>query len=237
MVTTYEFGEADGLLFMAMPLVDGCSLSDVLDWRRNPGPIGPQLRLHRLAFIAEPLYVEGVARILAQVARGLARVHTAGVVHRDIKPANILLEHRDGRRLPLRLRPGPRPRRRHPRADARRGRHAAVHGPRAAPAVPADERLCDIYALGATLFEAITLSPPLQVPDGLPWQSWHTYLAEAQPAPPSHVRKGVPRELDAIVLRAIEHHPDQRYPTADDLADDLDLFLAQEAVRTRRPAG
>ena len=110
---------------------------------------------------------------------------------------------------------------------------------RAAPEVRyrADERLCDIYALGATLFEALTLSPPLAVPDGLPWHSWHTYLAEAQPAPPSHVRKGIPRELDAIVLKAIERHPDLRYASGDDLADDLELYLAGVPVRIRRPAG
>src|SRR5262249_28272940 len=93
-VTTYEFGESDGVPVMGMPLVEGCSLSDVVGWRRKPGPFGPQLRLHRLAFVSEGEYLEGVGRIMARVARGLAHVHEAGVVHRDIKPANILLDRR-----------------------------------------------------------------------------------------------------------------------------------------------
>jgi serine/threonine protein kinase len=237
-VTTYDFGEADGVLFMAMRLVDGCSLGEVLSRRRTPGPVRSHLRLHRLAFVAERLYIENVARIMARVARGLARVHAAGVVHRDIKPANILLDRRSldggflcdfglGRDLDVAT-----------PAQMRDGAGTPLYmAPERLLRYRADERLCDIYALGATLFEAVTLAPPFQVPDGLPWHSWYTYLAEACPAPPSEVRASVPAALDAIILKAIDRHPDLRYPSADALAADLETWLADEAGELQLQVG
>jgi serine/threonine-protein kinase len=237
-VSTYDFGEADGLLFMAMPLVDGCSLSEVLSWRQKPGSARFHPRLHRLAFVAERHYIASIARIMALVARGLASVHAAGVVHRDIKPANILLDRRStdggflcdfglGRDLDIAT-----------PAQMRDGAGTPLYmAPERLLRYRADERLCDVYALGATLFEAVTLSPPFQVPDGLPWHSWHTYLAEARPAPPSEIRASVPAALDAIILKAIDRHPDLRYPSADALAADLETWLADEATDVHHPVG
>jgi serine/threonine-protein kinase len=236
-VTTYEFGESNGVQFMVMPLVDGCSLSDVVYWRRQPGLVGPHLRLHRLALVSERDYHEGVGRIMARVARGLAHVHSAGVVHRDIKPANILLDRRRadegflcdfglGRDLDVAT-----------PAQMRDGAGTPLYmAPERLLRYRADERLCDIYALGATLYEAVALAPPFQVPEELPWHAWPAYLAEAQPVPPSQVRPGIPPALDAIILRAIERHPDLRYPSADALARDLDRFVSGEPVKVRRSA-
>lgn len=225
-VTISDFGESNGLVFMAMTLVDGCSLSEVVKWRRSPATTGPHFRLHRLAFASPADYVQGVTQVLARVARGLAEVHASGIVHRDIKPANILLDRRRsdegflcdfglGRDLDVAT-----------PAQMRDGAGTPLYmAPERLLRYRADERLCDIYALGATLFEAVTLSPPFQLPDGLPWHSWHTYLAEARPPVPSDVCPGVPPALDAIILKAIDRHPDLRYASADALALDLERFL------------
>ena len=237
LLPTIEFGEADGFLYMAMPLVDGCSLGEVIAWRKKRVPAGLPLRLHRLAFAAEDAYLHGVIRVLKRIAQTLAGVHAADVVHRDIKPANILLDRshddvcflcdfglsrdidvatpaqlRDGAGTPLYMAPERLLRR------------------------PADEIRCDIYAFGATLFEAVTLVPPLQVPKGLSWSSWTTYLATTRPQRPRTLRDGVPAALEAIILKAMAHRPDRRYPTATALAKDLDRFLAGVPVHAGVPA-
>jgi serine/threonine-protein kinase len=225
---TSEFGEADGIMFMAMPLVDGCSLAEIVAWRRGGGPGSPPDPRHPLAVASEAEYLRGAVRVVARIARTLHHVHLACVVHRDIKPANILLErHReDGVFLcdfglardldvatPEQLRDG--------------AGTPLYMPPERLLRCRADEVRCDIYALGATLYEAVTLVPPVQVPESLPWPAWTSYLASTTPARPQSVRPGIPDALDAIILRAMAHDPCHRHPTGARLADDLERFLAR----------
>src|SRR5207237_7498938 len=132
---------------------------------------------HPLAEATEEDYIEGVVRAVARVARTLDHVHASCVAHRDIKPTNILLDRnredgvfpcdfglardldvatpeqlRDGAGTPLYM------------------------PPERLLRLRADEVLCDVYALGATLYEAVTLVPPMQVPEDLPWTAWISYL-------------------------------------------------------------
>ena len=95
-----------------------------------------------------------------------------------------------------------------------------------------DEVRCDIYSLGVTLFEALTLIRPLEVPSMLSTPSWASYLAAAEPPRPRAVRCDLPSALEAIILRAMDRNPDQRYPDAGALADDLDRYERE----TSRPA-
>jgi serine/threonine-protein kinase len=237
---TSEYGESDGIRFMAMPLVDGCSLADVIAWkRRGAGPLREMINpRHPLADAVGRAYLRGVVHVLAQVARTLDHVHTARVVHRDIKPANILLDRhcgpgvflcdfglardldvatpeqlRDGAGTPLYM------------APERLLRHFA------------NEILCDIYAVGATLYEAVTLVPPVPIPESLPWTSWTSYLATAQPVPPRCLRPEIPEVLEAIILRCVAHAPKQRYPSAAELAGDLESFLAHASEDGASPTG
>jgi serine/threonine-protein kinase len=235
---TSEYGECDGILFMAMPLVDGCSLGDVIAWKRQGA--GPHRETnsprHPLAYAAGTAYLRGMVHVAAQVARTLDHVHTARVVHRDIKPANILLDRhccpgvflcdfglardldiatpeqlRDGAGTPLYM------------APERLLRRFA------------DEILCDIYAVGATLYEAVTLVPPVSIPDGVPWTSWTSYLATTEPVPPRDLRPEIPEVLEAIILRCVAHEPDRRYPSAAALASDLEAFLARASEDDESP--
>ena len=107
------------------------------------------------------------SRILSRAARALAQLHAGRVVHRDIKPANILIDVRRGGRVYL--------------CDLGLGRDLEVAtieqmrdgagtpmymAPERLLRAPADEILCDLYSLGVTLFEALTLDRPFAVPDG-----------------------------------------------------------------------
>ncbi len=236
LLPTLEFGEAEGFLYMAMPLIDGCSLHDIIARRNGREPVGSPLRLHRLAFAADDDYLRGVTRVLKRVARTLASVHAADVVHRDIKPANILLDRgRDdagflcdfglGRDLDVAT-----------PAQLRDGAGTPLYmAPERLLRRPADEIRCDIYALGVTLFEAVTLVPPLQVPEGLSWPSWMTYLATTRPRRPRTLRDKIPAALEAIILKAMARRPGRRYPMAASMADDLDRFLAGAPVLAADP--
>jgi serine/threonine-protein kinase len=229
---TSEYGMANGILFMAMPLVDGCSLAEMVAWRRRDGDgrRQPLSLRHPLANASSAAYLRGIVQALAHVARTLDHVHRARVVHRDIKPANILLDrHRAdgvflcdfglGRDLdfatPEQLRDG--------------AGTPLYMAPERLLRLCADETLCDVYALGATLYEALTLVPPVQVPESLPWPAWTSYLATTKPARPRAIQPGIPDALETIILRSMAHEPEERYPSAERLASDLESFLALEA--------
>ncbi len=234
---TSEYGEADGILFMAMPLVDGCSLAEMVAWRRQDRDGLRQLidPRHPLADAPLATYLRGVVQIVAQIARTLDHVHTARVVHRDIKPANILLDRNRADGVFL--------------CDFGLGRDLDIATPeqlRDGAGTPlymaperllrlcADEILCDVYALGATLYEAVTLVPPVQVPESLPWPAWTSYLATTKPARPSSVRPEISDALEAIILRSMAHEPEERYASAARLAGDLESFLLHGADEDER---
>jgi len=85
----------------------------------------------------------------------------------------------------------------------------------------ADEIKCDIYSMGVTIFEALTLSRPFQVPEHVTFSALPAFLAGARPRRPSEVRRGFPEDLEAIILGAMERDPARRYDSADRLAADL----------------
>jgi serine/threonine protein kinase len=237
LLPTYEFGVADGIAYIVMPLVDGFSLGDILRQRRSCRAGSPPLALHRLAILPRPRYLLAVVRALTRIARALHAAHAARIVHCDVKPANILLdrnhEHRaflvdfglgcDLDDVPL------------PRWRAWAGTPLYM-APEKLLAGEVDGVLCDIYALGVTLFEALTLTPPRVVPADVPREAWAAYLAGTEPPRPRAVDPAVPAALDAIVARAMARDPRRRYPSASALAADLDRFLACSPAEARRGA-
>ena len=89
----------------------------------------------------------------------------------------------------------------------------------------ADEVRCDVYALGVTLFEALTLAFPFNIPPSMPREDWPAFLASAEPARPSALRP-MSTALEAVILRAIARDPNDRYPTAASLAEGLEASMA-----------
>jgi hypothetical protein len=89
----------------------------------------------------------------------------------------------------------------------------------------------DVYSLGATLYELLTLSPAF---DGADRQEVLSRVASAEPVSPRKLERFIPRDLETVVLKAMEKDPARRYSTAKELADDLRRFLGHEPVRATR---
>ena len=85
-----------------------------------------------------------------------------------------------------------------------------------------DEVRCDVYSMGVTLYETATLALPFAIPKGLPKSQWASYLTASDPPRPRALNPQLPEALEAIILKAIDPNPERRYPSARELADDLD---------------
>jgi serine/threonine protein kinase/WD40 repeat protein len=173
------------------------------------------------------------ARLGVQAAEGLEHAHQMGVLHRDIKPANLLVDDRGHlwitdfglARLQgdnaLTMTGDLVGTLRYMSPEQALGRRVLL-----------DHRT-DIYSLGATLYEMLTLRPAFDSNDQ---QELLHRIATAEPAPPRRLHRGVPPELETIVLKAMAKSPDERYATAQELADDLQRFLEDQPIRARRPS-
>jgi len=96
-----------------------------------------------------------------------------------------------------------------------------------------EEVLCDVYALGATAFEAFALKPPRAVPEDLPRSLWASYLAETEPPRPRTILPRLPEGLERILLvRALAEDPKRRYLSAGAMAGDLERFLSGTQSRS-----
>ena len=198
-------------------------------WRREPVDEPPAFTPPRGS-----AYYRWVADVGRQAAEALAHAHQRGVIHRDIKPSNLLIDGRGmvwvadfglARRL----------------ADPSQTQFDSMLGtprymsPEQARTGAIDGR-ADVYSLGATLFELVTLRPPF---DGQSAAELIEQITGREPPRPRRFDPRVPLDLETILLKALAKRPDDRYATADDLADDLARYLAHEPVKARRigPAG
>jgi eukaryotic-like serine/threonine-protein kinase len=172
-----------------------------------------------------PFY-RSAAQIGRQAARGLAYAHASGLVHRDIKPSNLLLDHAGVVWI----------------ADfglAKGNDDGLTHTGDILGTIRymAPERFrgvgdarADIYALGLTLYELLTLRPGFDSPDRL---ELIERIKTEEPRHPRAIDSRIPRDLETIVLKAIEKAPEARYQTAEAMGEDLGRFLADEPIRAR----
>jgi serine/threonine protein kinase/WD40 repeat protein len=172
-------------------------------------------------------FFRSLAQIGRQVAAGLAYAHARGIVHRDIKPSNLLLDTEGVVWITdFGLAKGD---------DEGLTQSGDILG---TIRYMAPERFrgegdarADIYALGLTLYELLTLSSGFSYADRL---SLIERIKTEEPRKPRAVDPRIPRDLETIVLKAIEKDPMARYQSAEAMGDDLGRFLGDEPIRARR---
>jgi serine/threonine protein kinase len=177
-------------------------------------------------------FFRAIARMGAQAADALEHAHGLAVIHRDIKPANLLVDVRGDLWVTdfglARLREdntltmtgdvvGTY---RYMSPEQALGRHGVV-----------DHRT-DIYSLGATLYELLTLRPLF---DGHNREEVVASVTTSEPVAPRRINRAVPADLETIVLKALSKEPRDRYATAGEMADDLRRFLDSRPIQAKRP--
>ncbi|MGH7227359.1 MAG: serine/threonine-protein kinase, partial [Gemmataceae bacterium] len=173
-----------------------------------------------------------IARLGIQAAEALEHAHQLGVVHRDIKPANLLVDTRGDLWITdFGLA--------HCHSDAGLTMSGELLGtlrymsPEQALAKRGQtDHRSDIYSLAVTLYELLTLQP---VFNGRDRQELLRQIAFDEPRAPRSLNKAIPAELETVVLKAMAKQPDERYATAQELADDLRRYLDDKAVLAKRP--
>ncbi len=222
-VSVHRFGVHEGMPWYAMDHVEGVSLERWVGARGAPPP-------------------ESAARVVSAVARAVHHLHGQGIVHRDLKPENVLIETSGrARLLDLGLA--------HDASADRLTMTGQILGTPSyvapelvtpdALATPDPERpgavdpRVDVYGLGGILYFALTGRPPF---DGADAQSILIDVATTRPAPPGEIDPGIPDDLGAICLRALEKHPADRYEDVALLADDLDRFASGSEVSVSAPS-
>ena len=218
-VTVYEMGRLpDGSLYLAMELLEGKALSDVLE---QEGQLAPGRALH----------------ILAGVLRGLSHIHQAGMIHRDIKPENIFLIRQGSDEDFAKILDFGIAKSMSGKTDLDDGVKLTQAGmafgtpiymaPEQALGNPLDGG-ADLFAAAVLGYEMLCGQPPFYSEDKLEVMSMHT----AKPVPPMRQKliKGgrpIPSSIERLIARGLTKKPSERYPTAD-------VFLAavEDALKT-----
>jgi hypothetical protein len=255
-------GHERGVHYYAMQFIDGQSLEAVLvTLRSKQNPVAapaarpnhngsaivvPAVAVSERATVRDavgqastlPEHPQGrdafrrIAELGVQAAEALEHAHQLGVVHRDIKPANLLLDSRgklwvtdfglaqvqNDARLTL--------------TGDLVGTLRYMSPEQALAQRGVMDQRTDVYSLGATLYELLTLQPAFAGQDR---QELLRHIAFEEPARPRRSNRAIPAELDTIVLKAMEKNPQDRYATARDLADDLRRWLDDRPIQARRP--
>jgi eukaryotic-like serine/threonine-protein kinase len=198
-VRVFDTGIDDGVCFIVMELVEGQTVAELLKER---GPLAP---------------AEATA-IIRGVLSGLTHAHREGVIHRDVKPGNILV----GRGELVKL------------ADFGIAKAAFAQGdvtttgnllgtsryisPEQVTGGEVDER-SDLYSAGVVLYELLTGRPPFDAETHI---ATATMRLTTDPPPPRSVRPGIPRGLEAAVMKSLARDPDDRFQTAEEMSAALE---------------
>jgi serine/threonine protein kinase/tetratricopeptide (TPR) repeat protein len=248
-VPVHAVGFERGVHFYAMQFIEGQTLAGLIRELRKRGSepvVRPGLGLPAVesvtgsagvltapCSISSPGFFRRVAELGRQVAEALDYAHQQGVIHRDIKPANLLLDGHGNlwitdfglaqfqSNVGLTLTGDLVGTLRYMSPEQALAKRGLV-----------DHRT-DVYSLGATLYESLALQPPFQETDR---QELLRQIAFEEPCQPHQFNKAIPAQLETVIIKAMAKDPAERYPTAQELADDLRRFLEDKPVLARRPS-
>jgi len=215
-VPVYDVGEAvDGegapIYYLVMELVRGGTLADLLNRPETP--------------------TKTLIALLEQSARAVEFAHQKGIVHRDLKPGNILVDPAGNARLTdfglARLLES---------SDSLTRSHQVA----GTPVYMSPEQIqgrckdldgrSDVYSLGVILYEILAKRLPFQAKD---WWKLQEEIVRRLPPPPHALVPGVSSDAEAICFKALEKRPEDRYPAARALAQDLRRYLEGRPVAAR----
>jgi tetratricopeptide (TPR) repeat protein len=233
-IQIYDINLSQEAPYFSMELVEGGTLAERFGGRPQP--------------------FRQAAQLVLTLARAVHVAHDNGIVHRDLKPANILLAAPEGgsshvRRVAREMDLHPQdfylgtPKitdfglAKQLQGDGGQTESGMVLG---TPSYMAPEQAegrsrevgpaADVYALGAILYEALTGRPPFTAESPM---ETVLLLFQTEPVSPSRLQPRVPRDLETICLKCLHKDPQRRYASAEDLAADLQHFLAGEPIRAR----
>jgi serine/threonine protein kinase/Tfp pilus assembly protein PilF len=253
-VQVYQHGEHDGVHYYVMQLIEGPSLATVIEGLRasadaaeslhepardGSGPDERSSTTRRPTFSVMalstqrsahlPEFCKTVAQWCVQAANALDYAHQVSIIHRDVKPSNLLVDG-NGKlwvtdfglaRIPggnLTMSGEMLGTLRYSSPEQAFARHREV-GPRA-----------DVYSLGATLFELLTLEPACP---GVTREEILSHKSD-DPLLARRVNPQIPKDLETIVMKAMAPRPEDRFASAQEMAEDLQRFLDDEPIRARR---
>lgn len=251
-VPVHTVGEEGGVPFYAMELIEGINLAQlVADLRARPVEklIGVDLLRATERGAPRPTggssagsegeslwtgrHVQACCRIALRVARALAHAHERGILHRDVKPNNVMLDA-SGRVLLLDFglaRGAERGTEALTQIGAAVGSLAYMAPEQVRGEADLDARV-DVYGLGATLYELLTLQRPFRAVGDV--EALRVSILAGQPVSPTQLNPAVDRDAETICLRAMAPEASRRYPTMAAMADDLQRFLELRPIQARR---
>ena len=242
-VSVHSVGCERGVHYYAMELVDGESLTEVIRQirestadSRHRDDNGSASETRSIAALSTDYtrqrqnYYRAVARLGIQAAEALQYAHDEGIVHRDIKPSNLMVDGHGKLWV----------------TDFGLAQIEAEHSltmtgdvlgtlrymsPEQAQGRNGLDERTDVYSLGLSLYEMATLRPAF---DGKDRATLTRQVTESEPRSPRKLEFTIPVDLETIILRAVAHRPDDRFDTAQELADDLKRYLDHKPIRAKK---
>lgn len=248
-VPVFAFGSERGIHYYAMQFIEGQTLAQLIASLRGPGqtlpptvvgeddsvlalPVDPGVST-TLGLPSSREFFRTAARFGYQTATALEHSHGLGVLHRDIKPANLLIDDKGDLWVTdfglARLKEGVEL----TRTNELPGTLRYMCPERVMGQSSGDDVRGDVYSLGATLHELLTLQPVYDARDS---QELLRQVAGGEPMHPRWIDPSIPIDLETIVRKAMAREPGERYASAGEMAEDLERFLEGRPILAKRPS-